>query len=322
MTNYSGIIGEAASVRGNERQLAHYVAVIAGLRHSIDDWIHASRMEAFREFLKKHHLHMEVDCAFKSSPQQHVSKDGPPTTRASGHLLADDIEDDNNTEIHVHVAGDSQWAKRAAAAGWYPLAVGGRIINKPFIDSYRLGEAFGYPSCCVQFFMEHNNWARMSHLVDTASHTTHFSYLANSLARSTKYMLTFHIPCAFDCDKTCSYGARLLHAIQKEDKAYADETERFLKQTFLVINERTSFALHNAIKDKELVSFSGVTSLTPRSSYQTTRERSLCGLLEQTDELRINDGNVYLFARGSLTHVIESLCDRTVTEIPAVMSFF
>ncbi len=144
--------------------LTQYVALMAGVRRSLDDWIPARNFNAFAELIAKLGLVLEVDCVFKHLDERSVykGKELAPTTRAVGEQYPDGMDDDPRTEVHVIISPRADWAAETLQAGWYPVFVDSLMVRKPLIDHKSLGKAFGYPECCVNFFMSHNDWPKFN----------------------------------------------------------------------------------------------------------------------------------------------------------------
>src|ERR1700724_3775712 len=52
-------------LRGAALQVAQYIAVISGLKRSLDDWIPVGQFERFRSLVAALGLAMEIDCVFR-----------------------------------------------------------------------------------------------------------------------------------------------------------------------------------------------------------------------------------------------------------------
>ena len=76
-----------AAIKGNELQLVQYIAVIHGIRRSLDDWVPADRLSDFEVFLARLGLVVEVDCGFHAVTEPEVKHiDIALTTWATGKM--------------------------------------------------------------------------------------------------------------------------------------------------------------------------------------------------------------------------------------------
>src|SRR5215217_5466087 len=315
---WTGIFRDLVESRQSELQLAQYVAVLAGVRKALDDWVPASRLDAYRQVLKKLGLHMEIDCLFRPLPQtMHIpGAEAVPTTRAFG-MRYQGTSADGATTAHVIVASRSDWAIEALAAAWHSVAVEDRIIRKPLIDHYRFGHALGYPGCCVQFFLNHNDWPRMNTLADAATNSTGICWETNSFPKHTIWMSVFHMPCAFDCAPTRSQTNAVLEAIRDLDRRYAEHIERFMRQPILAASEVLCYALVGG----RLTTRGRVAYERPIYLGGDRRHDDYARSLASGDEVAVSDGTIFVWRSGSLIEVLETHCDRGVVEVPLLLIF-
>jgi hypothetical protein len=244
---WTGLLRDLVEVRGSEQQLCQYVAVLSGIRRSLDDWIPINRFDAYKLFAARLGLVVEVDCLFKP-----ITDDAPvfgtnymPTTRAAGACYHHGVDDNPATSVHVVVSSRSDWAAEALGSSWYSVAVDGRIVRKPLVDHVRFGRALGYPECCIQFFIRNNDFPRLNTIAQAAHASTTIHWEANCLAKHTPWMTIFHMPCSFDCGATRTYTAAVLSEVKRLDSDYTLKVESFLRQRFLLINEILCYALVN-----------------------------------------------------------------------------
>jgi hypothetical protein len=319
---WQGILRDLVVARGGELQVAAYVAVLCGVRKCLDDWVPAERFEAFERLAASLGLAVEPDCIFlPGNDLKAVGTEVAPTTRAAGAPFRRGEEQPPGATVHVFVGTTRKCAGDALRAGWYPLAVGGRVVHKPVIDHFRLGQAFGYPDCCVAFFLRHNDWPRQNTLVEAARRTHRFCWQANCLRKFTPWMLNFHMPCSFTCPESCAQGEQTLAAIRALDAAYADEILDRHRGVFLVISERALFALRQARPvGPNRVAYTAVEELVTHA-YRTERERAMASKLQQGDTLELQDGLVYVHQGGHIIDLVETRCDEGVAEVPYLLDF-
>lgn len=316
---WTGILRRLVEIRSSEALLTQYVAVIAGLRHALDDWIPASNFRLFCELMAQHGLSVEADCVFKPLVN-HSTLEGrslAPTTQATGLPYPDGMDDSPQTRVHVIVSSRSDWAAETLAAGWYPVFVDRRLVRKPLVDHRRLGIAFGYPDCCVDFFIKHNDWPRFNTLADAAHASTRFRWHTNCLLKHSPWSTLFHMPCSFDCPATVDYSTKLLAALNEWDAGYAERIQASLQQCFLVISERLAYVLSNAsVKDAARATYQKAIFVGAAAEHDRYADGLALG-----NELEISDGVVFIYNDGKLIHSFETRCDNGIAEVPLLLTF-
>lgn len=315
---------ELLRLRDGTMHPAQYVAVLTEVRRSIDDWIPVSQFESFRQLASSLGLAVEVDCVFSPAPQLHQPYGAhfAPTTQALGKAFSKTGVFAAEDEVHVVVAKRADRAAETLGAAWYPVVRQDRVLYKPSIDVRRLGLAFGYPVCCVNFFMEHNDWPRQNTIAEAAKATRTFRWEANCLPKNTPYMLIFHMPCSFDCRVTLEHSALLLRELYSFDQDCAGTIEAFLKQVFLSISERLTFVLFDGGRDERgRTRYTGVESLQRFMRLRDALHDTLVRALESGCELSIEDGAIFVWCGDELMEVVETSCDMQVVEVPLVLDF-
>jgi len=232
------------------------------------------------------------------------------------------LDGPRGASVHLFVARRGDLAAEARAAGWYPVEIGGRIVHKPLIDHRRLGLAFGYPLCCVDFFLHHNDWPRQNTLAEAARRPTALSWQANSLPKKSPFMLLFHMPCTFDCEATREQARVTLEALREVDSAFAERIESFLRGLFLSISERAVFRLQGAREfGDDRVRYRSALDLRAAGSVQESWEERYHELLAAGDEVRVEEGDVHVLRQGRLVASLGCRCDRGVAEVPLLLDF-
>ena len=204
----SDLLRDLIQGRGSTHQLSSYIALIAGLRRSLDDWIPPDRLDSWTRIAARLGLTVIPDCLFcdlAGAPYTGVV----PTTRATAEPWRSGASSGSRGMVHVFVSSSRERAEEALAAGWYSLVVHGRPITKPLVDHGRLGMAFGYPECCVKFFMSRNDWPRWNTLAESFKASRQTLWECNCLTKHTPCMMIYHMPCSFDCSATTAYSRSL-----------------------------------------------------------------------------------------------------------------
>jgi hypothetical protein len=345
---WKSAVDELMLMRGKGFQVSQYLGVISGLKASIDDWIQVQQLEAYGTHLRRAGLTYEIDCIFRRLPDTHKAFGTmyAPTTRAiglpwvaevqispatiNGNANWEDADLGTNAvrmykptdEAHIVVARTREAAAETLACAWYPVIVENRVMTCPHGDAIRLGDALGYPRCCVDFFIAHNNWPRQNQYAEAAKVSTSLDWRANCLAKNTQWELIFHMPCAFDCPATLTYSAALLEAVREYNEAYARRIEDELKRTVLVASERLVFALNDAqFMDNASVNYSSVESLQAMVRLRDPRHDDYYALLAAGNNLKIADGAVIVMQDGRDLGSLLAYADRGVAEVPLVLDF-
>lgn len=319
----AGGLGELISIKGRCSQLPQYLAVMAGIRRTMDDWVPLERLQAFLTLLPRFGLLAQIESVFRplgGAPVAGLSL--TPTTHASGSPYPPPGGPRTGDSAHVIISTRDDWAAEAVACAWYPLCIGSRAIPKPWVDHRDFGLALGYPQCCVNFFMQYNDWPRFSTIAESARNSRHLLWTNNSLLKMTPFTLPFHMPCSFDCPATQRMGESLHHVMREYDTQYAEAVQYALTQCFLSINERVTFVLLNARTEHDgSVTFSRAISLYPFASVHEPRESHYCDTMQHADRLLLADGCVYLYRNKRSLGVLETRCDRNVAEVPVLLDF-
>lgn len=316
----SGIFAELAEARDSDRQLAQYAAVVAGLRRALDDWIAVDRWERFRSLAARLGLVTEVDCVFEPLLADVAGSQYAPTTRAAAVRYRPGSRLTPRSRLHVVVSSRKEWADEALASAWYPVAVRGRVLRKPLVDHVRFGRALGYPDCCVAFFLRHNDWARQSTLAEAARRTGSFRWEANCLTKLTPWMLSFHMPCAFDCPETIRHARAVLSVVRTWDASFADQIVEYMRRPCLALGERFAFALTGTAAGSE-GRYTAIEDLCADAPNRHPDDEARAALLSRGDALSIEDATVHVCREGRRIGSFEGRVDDDLVEVPLLLPF-
>jgi len=295
-----------ASLKGNRNLLPVYAAVLKQIRRSMDDWIPIPNLHAFVSLLNSFGLSVIVDCIFEELADN-KAVDGTelsPTTRARA-LMAEMVAfAEPGSTVHVFISAKKEWAEAALAAGWYSVAVPGeRLLLKPWKDASRLGEAFGYPPCCVTAFGNLNEWSLRSHLSEVMRLSEALSWKANCLTMRTQYMAICHIPCRFDCPRTVSLTSDILLAVRELDQEYAARIEYAMKGVFLIVNEAAVFKLHGAeVLNGTQVRFSRAEDLFQSRIQSNEHTKEVLKIMQDATWLNVEEGVLHIKSEALNSH--------------------
>lgn len=321
---WSGLFAELVDTRSSDRQLAQYAAVAAGLRRCLDDWIPADRMARMHTIATRLGLTIKADCVFEQFPSgaRLVGSEYAPTTRASASPYREGATAPIGSRVHVVVSSREEWAAEGLIEAWYSVAVDCRVLRKPLIDHQRMGRALGYPSCCVDFFLRHNDWARQNTIAEAARHTSAFHWETNCLTKLTPWMLSFHMPCAFDCPETVRYAREVLHAVRLWDSVFAEEIVAFMRRPCFALSERfaCAFRAGRALNGNHYY-YEGIDDLCAGAPSRTADDELRLAALAAGDSCRIDGPSVYLWRNGSPTATLEARADMDVVEVPLFLPF-
>lgn len=109
-------------------------------------------------------------------------------------------------------------------------------------DHIKTGAFFGYPKCCVRFFLNnvgsnHNNDYILNAIKDTKQH----DFLNNRALRYFGISLLSHFPCSLDCSASQSIAMERLLYLQKEYPEIAMRFENQLKSIIIYTEEQGVF---------------------------------------------------------------------------------
>jgi hypothetical protein len=237
------------SLKGNSLLLPLYAAVTCGVRKAMDDWVPLAALPEYQRLMRSLGLFVVEDCIFQEIEEnrQIQGSELAPTTRAQGLPMEDISGASPSSTVHVFISNEKEKAEAALNAGWYPVAIpGSRVLPRPGVDALRLGDAFGYPRCCTESFMQWNDWKTRSHLSHSFKSGTTISWVMNCLTRQTPCMTIFHVPCRHDCPQTSLMSEAVLEAVKRSDDSYAARIKNAMRGVFLALNEGAIFKLHEA----------------------------------------------------------------------------
>jgi hypothetical protein len=318
---FAGLPGALVRVRGSAVFLPYYLAVIEGVRRSLDDWILLDRLDEYLAVCRRLGLVVEIDCVFRSRGRvaHDGRRNGPPTTLARGFAYSLASRRFRPTDrVHVFVSRRREWSTAALAAGWYPLHDGHRFATKPIVDHGRLGLAFGYPDCCTRFFTTYNDWPRFNTIAEAARASSHYAWVNNCLLKSTAAGLQFHMPCRFDCTLSQILGEQTFALLESYDREYAVTVASALSQMFLSVHERLAFMLFGAriAADGSVRYIKAIPLFGGSPSHVHWASK-----LQAGDRLSIREGTVLVYRGTACVASLGARCDQGIAEVPILLDF-
>jgi len=310
-------LSDYVELRGGPGQLIAFVALLAGVKPAMDDWIEASSLDRFLAFAHSLGLSAAVSSYFD------FIDDPADNARIVGGMSLNTTQARGlppwqapTGAAHVFLARDDDALRQVMAFGWYPLVVHERVVHKPWIDHFHFGRLLGYPDCCRRFFAKHNDWNRENTLYQAYRRTTTPSYLCNSLLKHGGLSYTFHMPCSFDCPASIERARAVRAAVashSRELAAYADEQ---LRRPYLVLSEWDAFRL-----DGKFWADGRVLYRTVRAVPGNRPNRRLEESLRAGDTVDVVRGIVRIHRDGSVVETYSSVSDRFGPEVPFLVDF-
>jgi hypothetical protein len=260
------------------RQLPTLLSVAHGLRPACDLWVAPERLSVFAEWALEAGCHFAVDGYFEplTKPLRGAVH---TTTRANWRQ-----EPAPGREAHIFVGRKRDAVDAALSAGWYPLVVGGAMVEKHPADHDAFGVALGYPMCCRRFFTQRNDWHVDNTLFAAFAATRgRCQALSNPLLRHTAFGLVPHMPCSFACPETVQQATALMAVIKQEAPLYAQELNRRLLSPALCLSENRLYRFEGSCSaEGNRITYGAVELLPP-----TPRDDSLGTLLQQGDAISL-----------------------------------
>ncbi|MFC6080060.1 aKG-HExxH-type peptide beta-hydroxylase [Sphaerisporangium aureirubrum] len=299
-------------------QLPTLIAVANGLKPAMDAWIPLEGWQAFLRTVRTLGLRHHVDACFDrySAQVAQVPPDQLTTTRAA---FSPSLRP--GTEAHVFLARDRDALDRVVGAGWYPLIVDGKVVNKHRADHDKFGDALGYPPCCQEFFRHRNNWnddnTYYAALLATEGEP---SALCNPFPRHTIYGLVPYMPCSYSCPVTMKFAGRLHDVIAAELPGYLTAMERALSKPLLCVSELkmywfTGESVHRS-GDTTEIRYTAVESLYPIESTDPVHT-----LLSRGDRCTLDGDILHVHEGPTLIGTHRTRGDRHGPECPFVLTF-
>jgi hypothetical protein len=316
----SSELRDYVEMRPEHGQPVNFLAVLHEMKHVMDDWIPAARLGDFTDMCHGHGLTVLVDVQFRALADQDaigpvIGRGTLTTTRADGHRIGEPVD---RASVHVFVGRDQSVVERTRASGWYPLIIGGRANNKPWIDHFWFGQGLGYPECCLEAFARNNNWSvnNMPYQSFRALRRRP-SMLCNSIMRFTGLTWAAHLPCSYDCPATAASAALVRAAVSQHCPQLADWIDRLAAAPYLVLNEWEAFALSGAEVATDSVSYSGVT-IAPSNRPNV----ALFEALRSGSRLELRDDLVVIFdSADTVVHVERTRTDGFAPRVPFILDF-
>jgi hypothetical protein len=294
-------------------QLPSFIATVHESKPAMDLWVRVGSWESFERLVCHFGLHCHVDAYFDrhaeevltSSPRENFT-----TTRA---VLSKNFT--GQAEAHVFVASAEAALIAAVGAGWYPLVVDGRVVEKHLADHEKFGAALGYPSCCREFFRKRNDWFYDNTYYAAYLNTvTAQRALSNGLLRHTAFSYTPHMACSFSCDASMDYGARLREVIAKEAPAYGEEIDRQLASPMLCLSELHIYRFEGSTQSTDRIDYETVEPINP-----TTSDDPLFKMLSRGDACRVDANIVSVQRRGVQIDAYVARADKHGPEFPFII---
>ena len=304
---------EYVEIKSGSSQVVNFMAVVLGVKPLMDDWIHTSRWEEYRDLCTRHGLHCRADSVFLYVPRDgipdHVVGRDTITTTSS---YAVPLEAGAEGHLHVFVSRDPDLLRHGM---WYSVIVRDRVIWPPRMDVLRYGHLLGYPDCCIRFFQAYNNWQRYSFLHEIHKRSPVLHPWCNPLTKDLTYSYIYHMPCSFACPRTIELVQRLRALIQEREPDLVEAIDRHLTVPALVFRERKIYFFEGEATDQRIC-YRGFMYEGGDPGGDVCFEHLRAG-----DRVEVVDGRVRILKGGALIHEIPPRPTGFAPEIPFIVAF-
>lgn len=293
-------------------QLPSLIAVASRLKPAMDLWVSPSQWEPLMDFIRDRGLRYCVGSYFdpRSAEIDKVPEDSFTTTRAAMASAFTDA-----AQAHVFLANTPERLRAVVESGWYPLVIGGTLIQDHVPHPVRFGTALGYPECCTRFFAQRNDWNNDNTFYASWQNTVgRPNYLCNGFLRHRMFSLAPHIPCSAACPSTLDYARRLLTAIANEAPAYAAEIERHLRSPVLSLSELRVYRFTGTVAGGPRIEYSDVEHVFSMGNAGDALFESL----RNGDACELSGNVVRIFRGGRQVDAYQARGDQNGPEVPVI----
>lgn len=293
-------------------QLPSLIAVASRLKPAMDLWVSPSQWGPLMDFIRERGLRYYVESYFDphSAEIDKVASDSFTTTRAAMVTTFTDA-----AQAHVFLANTPERLRDVVESGWYPLVIGGMLIQDHVPHPVRFGTALGYPACCTRFFAQRNDWNNDNTFYASWHNTVgRPNYLCNGFLRHRMFSLAAHIPCSAACPSTLDYSRRLLTVIASEAPAYAAEIERHLRSPVLSLSELRVYRFTGAVAGGARIEYSDVEHVFSMGNAGDALFESL----RNGDACEMSDNVVRIFLGGRQVAAYRARGDQNGPEVPVI----
>ena len=200
------------------------------------------------------------------------------------------------------------------------------ILRKAYLseksgDRKLLGELLGYPSCCVEFFLDALKNGKFPYPVKTYLKTKGKpSFLLNSIFKMESRLdskeleifqsnpdfanrisclfLISHIPCSYTCKDSIKIGRKMLTLLEREEPRLAKEIVFTLKKPLLFFNDFNWVIFDGKVVGKTI----DYTSVLPPLSLM---QESLVNKFREGDKVKVGKELVEIFKGDEIIHEIK-----------------
>lgn len=306
---------EYCSLREGLGQICSFIAVVAGMKPVLDDWIPPARLGRLRRLCASMGVTVEADETFlfldEAELGEVVGGELLNTTRARAVTDAHP-----GGLLHVYIGRDPGAVEAARRSGWYGLITGNRVVPKPFIDHHWLGALLGYPPCCLASFAHHGAWNVANPYADAASGTTAAHPLANPVLRHTGLSYVVHYPCTFDCGATVAYGEAVRRAVYQMSPQLGHAADAAVSGPFLLLSGWNAFVFDGALHGRAAIRYRAV-----RPAPTNRVDAELAALLSSGDEVVVRGDVLVVFKERRPIGSRQVRADRYAPEHPVVVDF-
>ena len=304
--------------KGNAIQLPNFMAVVAGIKPGMDDWVRHDRVEQYFALAQEFGLQIWEDVYFVPVERDEelrgvIGRHLLNTTKARGFKRP---PLGSTSQLHVFMSNEVKYVKEAYESGWYPLVIDDRVMNLPVSDHRAFGRAMGYPDCCIEFFRKHNDWETQNTYYATYTNSAKgLLSICNCLPKHTPFFYTYHMPCSFSCESTARYATKLRSFIASEEADYARLIDKVVDLPVLIFTEDCAYLIFGEMLSQNECKYSGVFFLGNPGKDRYSKH------LGRGSHLRIDENAVLVYSGARCVDVIETRADKSAPEIPFLLSW-
>jgi len=278
-------------------QLSMYIAVIKGLKPTMDDWVSLNQYEKFKLACKKYKLKFLADCYFVRADQEQMKNGGESYKRSTTQHIALPLSTridpaiHANPEDHVFISKHEKYLIDAKKYGYYPVLFKKRLMQRPLLAQYRFGKILGYPDCCSREFLNLDLRFNNPYLIMKKTRGEFSYYCNNNTMDFTYFLIHFH-PCSYNCKETIRHAKEVEKAIREEDELFANRIKHYLKLPYLIFSEKKCYVFEGNLHNKKIVytDFHYI-SLLQKDEYSEMLKKGN-NLIEKDNEIIIQKDDV------------------------------
>ena len=314
----SGQFVDYCKAKGHPALLVPFMATVAGIKPAMDDWVDVKRLENYLQVCKNFGLYTQVSCYFQRLNDLDVSqiKGGHQLTTTRARAIEKHSKPQNG-EAHVFLSRDKSNLEQAFVNGWYTVAIENEVIDKPFVDHPDFGKSLGYPDCCIQYFIQNNDWENKNFYYSIFRRSSILNPLCNSFTRHTLFSYLSHMPCQFNCKNSIAYASKVRDMLLQEEPKLMGVIDEFIHRPILCLSERHLYISDGFVsQNRNKLCYDEIALLPP-----TSLNESLLRLLAVGNSLSILGNVIRVFRDDKLQGIYEAKGNQIGPEAPILINW-